>query len=73
MVDYNLTPFTATIDDPAHHKHTALVKASLQTIRLYSKNSNMGLQTIRLYSKNSNMGLHYEFSIHTQELPDLLK
>jgi hypothetical protein len=59
MVDYNLTPFTATIDDPAHHKHTALVKASLQTIRLYSK--------------NSNMGLHCEFSIHTQELTDLLK
>jgi hypothetical protein len=32
MVNYNLTPFTATVDDPARLKHMALVKEPLKTV-----------------------------------------
>jgi hypothetical protein len=32
MVNYNPTPFTATVDDPARLKHMALVKEPLKTV-----------------------------------------
>jgi hypothetical protein len=48
MVNYNLMPFTATIDDPARLKHMATVKSPLQTV--YDGK----IETLRLRStKNS--------------------
>jgi hypothetical protein len=32
MVQYNLTPFTSTIDDPARLKHMIMVTEPLRTI-----------------------------------------
>jgi hypothetical protein len=68
MVNYNLTPFTATIDDPARLKHMATVKASLQTV-YDGKIENLRLHIQDFTSRMQNTGLYKEFLIGTTENP----
>jgi hypothetical protein len=68
MVYYNLTPFTATIDDPARLKHMSTVKAPLQTV--YDgkvENLQLHIQDFTRHIKST--GLLKEFLIRTQENP----
>jgi hypothetical protein len=68
MVHYNLTPFTATIDDPSRLKHMATVKAPLQMV--YDGNiENLRLHIQDFTRRIQNTGLYQEFSIRTQENP----
>jgi hypothetical protein len=64
MVNYNLTPFTATIDDPARLKHMAQVTAPLQTV-YDGKIENLRLFIQDFNRRNKNKGLYHEFSIRT--------
>ena len=66
MVNYNLTPFTATIDDPARLKHMATVKAPLQTV-YDGKIENLRLHIQDFTRRIQNTGLYKEFTIRTQE------
>jgi hypothetical protein len=68
MVIYNLTPFTAKIDDPARHKHMATVKSPLQTV-YDGKIENLRLHIQDFTRRIQNTGLYKEFSIRTQENP----
>jgi hypothetical protein len=68
MVLYNLTPFTATIDDPSRLKHMATVKAPLQTV-YDGKIENLRLHIQDFTRRIQNTGLYKEFSIRTQENP----
>jgi hypothetical protein len=68
MVNYNLTPFTATIDEPARLKHMSTVTAPLQTV--YDgkiENLNLHIQDFTRHIRNT--GLYQEFLIRTQENP----
>jgi hypothetical protein len=66
MVIYNLTPFTAKIDDPTHHKHMATVKRPLQTV-YDGKNENLRLHIQDFTRRIQNTGLYNEFNVCTQE------
>jgi hypothetical protein len=68
MVTYNLTPFTAKIDDPARLKHMAQVTAPLQTI-YDGKIENLRLFIQDFTRRVQNKGLYHEFSIRTTENP----
>ena len=68
MVNYNLTPFTATIDDPARLKHMAMVKAPLQTV-YDGKIENLRLHIQDFTCRIKNTGLYHEFLICTTENP----
>jgi hypothetical protein len=68
MVIYNLTPFTAKIDDPARHKHMATVKSPLQTV-YDGKIENLRLHIQDFTRRIQNTGLYKEFSVRTQENP----
>jgi hypothetical protein len=66
MVYYNLTPFTATVDDPARLKHMATVKAPLQTV-YDGKIENLRLHIQDFTRRIQNTGIYKEFIIRTQE------
>ncbi len=66
MVTYNLTPFTATIDDPARLKHMATVQAPLQTV-YDGKIENLRLYIQDVTRRIQTTGLYKEFTIRLQE------
>ncbi len=68
MVTYNLTPFTATIDDPGCLKHMVIVKAPLQMV-YDGKIENLCLHIQDFTCRIQNTGLSKEFLIRTQENP----
>jgi hypothetical protein len=68
MVNYNLTPFTATIDDPARLQHMSAVTAPLQTV-YDGKIENLNLHIQDFTRRIRNTGLYQEFIIKTQENP----
>jgi hypothetical protein len=70
MVNYNLTQFTAAIDDPAHLKHMAQVTAPLQTV-YDGKIENLRFFIQDFNRRIQNKGLYHEFSIRTNENPRL--
>jgi hypothetical protein len=59
MVYYNLTPFTATIDNPARLKHMSMVKAPLQTV-YDGKVENLNLHIQDFTRRIRNTGLYKE-------------
>ncbi len=65
MVTYNLTPFTATIDDPARLKHMATVQAPLQTV-YDGKIENLRLYIQDVTRRIQTTGLYKEFTIRLQ-------
>jgi hypothetical protein len=68
MVQYNLTPFTAAIDDPNRLKHMSTVKTPLQTV-YDGKVENLRLHIQDFIRRIQNTGLYKEFLIRTQENP----
>jgi hypothetical protein len=68
MVNYNLIPFTVTINDPARLEHMALVKEPLQTV-YNGKIENLRLHIQDFTCRIQNTGLCQEFTIRTQENP----
>jgi hypothetical protein len=68
MVNYNLTPFTSTIDDPARLKHMAMVKEPLRTV-YDCKIENLRLHIQEFVRRMQSSGLYKEFIIKTIENP----
>jgi hypothetical protein len=68
MINYNITPFTGNIDDPARLKQMALVKAPLKT-KYNGKLENLRTHILEFLCRMQNTGLYHEFEIRTRELP----
>ena len=67
MINYNITPFTGNIDDPARLKQMALVKAPLKT-KYNGKLENLRTHILEFLRRMQNTGLYHEFEIRTREL-----
>jgi hypothetical protein len=68
MINYNITPFTGHIDNPARLKQMALVKAPLKT-KYDGKLGNLRTHILEFLRRMQNTGLYHEFEIRTKELP----
>jgi hypothetical protein len=64
MINYNITPFTGNIDDPARLKQMALVKAPLKT-KYNGKLENMRTHILEFLHHMQNTSLYHEFEIKT--------
>jgi hypothetical protein len=68
MINYNITPFTGNIDDPARLKQMALVKAPLKT-KYNGKFENLRAHILEFLRRMQNTGIYHEFELRTRELP----
>jgi hypothetical protein len=66
MVIYSLTPFLASIDDPARLKHMVAVKTLLQAV-YNGKIENLRLHVQEFTRRMKNTGLYKKFTVRTQE------
>jgi hypothetical protein len=64
MISYNITPFSGTIDDPAHLKQMVLVEAPLKT-EFDGKPDHLRTHIQEFTRRMKNTGLYQEFQIRT--------